>query len=257
MEQPGAQLSPLLAELPERELDLVLSTATVALHERRDPLFPAHTDDDAVHVVLRGAFFEQARQPDGHGTFAHPLDIGEVAGLTDVLVGAGLEREIRALLPSASLRIPGATIRGLAGASGAVAAAIARTAVVQLRLAEQDRIMLAASDATGRVLRRVSDLVAGWGVETDEGMDITLPLTQEQLGAWAGASRETTVKVLHWLRERNMIETSRRHLIVRDLAAIDTLATNRGVAPAARPEDASTQTWRARARRRTWPESQR
>lgn len=255
MELPGAQRCPLLAQLPARELDLVLSTAQVSQYERRDPLYPGRTVDDAVHVLLRGAFFERVRHPEGQGSYAHPLAAGEAVGLTDTLIGVALDREVRALLPSAALRIPGATVRGLAGASGAVAAAIAETGLRELRRAEADRIVLAASDATGRVLRRMSDLVVGWGRATAKGTDITLPLTQEQLGAWAGSSRETTVKILQWLRERGLIETSRRHLLVVDPEAIATLAASRGVTPAGGgQEEASSARWRSSPRARTWPQ---
>lgn len=256
MELPGAKSSPLLANLPARELDLVLSTARATVYEPRDALFSAHDGDDAVHVVLRGAFIEQVRQRDGQGSFAHPVAAGHDVGLTDVLVAPGLSRDVRALLPSAALRIPGGTVRGLAGASGAVAAALAQAAVQQLRIAERDRVVLSAGDATGRVLRRISDLVVGWGRTTSRGVDITLPLTQEQLGAWAGSSRETTVKVLHWLRERDLIETSRRHLLVLDPDAIATLAAARGVAPA-NPDPPATPVARRRSRRVRWPEARR
>lgn len=252
MQAPGAQQSPLLAQLPPRELDLVLSTARASAYEMREPLYPVHAADDAVHIVLRGAFFEQVRQPAGQGLFAHPVDAGGVLGLTDVLISAELEREIRALCPSTALRIPGGTIRGLAGASAAVATAIAQVAVQQLRDAEHDRVVLASSDATGRVLRRISDLVTGWGRATDEGVDITLPMTQEQLGEWAGSSRETTVKVLQWLRERELIETSRRHLLVVDPDAITALATTRGVGGSARDQAPPGRSSPARSSR--WPE---
>ncbi len=231
METPGAQRSALLSQLPIRELDLVISTAQANIYAARDPLYPVRAPEDAVHVLLRGAFFERSSLRENEGVYARPVATGEAIGLTDVLTSIIFEREIRALQPSATLRIPGATIRGLVGASGAIAAAVGRTAILQLREAELDRAVLAASDATGRVLGRLSELATRWGRPVDGAVDILLPLTQEQLGAWAGASRETTVKTLHWLRERNLIETSRRHLVIRDLEAIATLATQRGVPP--------------------------
>lgn len=65
MQLPGAQRCPLLARLPVRELDLVLSASRVNLYEPRDRLSTLHTFDDAVHVVLRGVFFERVRHQEG------------------------------------------------------------------------------------------------------------------------------------------------------------------------------------------------
>lgn len=226
---PGAARCPLLTRMPRRELELVLSTARLTTHGRRDPLHPSG-GDDALYVVLRGAFFQRLGHREDIRTFAEPVGAGAVIGLTDVLTDAQFDHETRALSSSIVLRIPGGALRGLVAASGVIATAVAQIALKQLQQAERDRLVLAASDATGRILRRVSELVTDWGEASPDGVDIALPLTQEQLGAWAGSSRETTVKALQWMREENLIETSRRHLLVLDPEAIDAHATARGVA---------------------------
>jgi CRP-like cAMP-binding protein len=49
---------------------------------------------------------------------------------------------------------------------------------------------------------------------------IDLPLTQEELAGWAGASREAVTKALHSLRELGWIETGRRTVTIRDIDAL-------------------------------------
>ena len=51
-------------------------------------------------------------------------------------------------------------------------------------------------------------------------MEITLPITQEELAGWAGASREATSKALQSLRALGWVQTRRRRLVVRDLEAL-------------------------------------
>ena len=56
----------------------------------------------------------------------------------------------------------------------------------------------------------------------DEGtsVQITLPLSQEELAGWVGASREAVSKALGTLRRYGWIETGRRRVIVHDLQAL-------------------------------------
>lgn len=227
---PGARRCPLLVGLPAHELDRLLRGAEVVGYRRRDPPSPLPTLDDALHVVLRGALFEHVRHPGGSGAYGHPVAAGVTIGLTEVLLGVPLAREACVLLPSVVLRVPGGTVRALLQTSVG-SAAIATTALHLLAAAQDDRVVLATGDATERVLRRLGDLVAGWGRGTGNGIDITLPLTQEQLALWAGASRETTVRVLRRLRAQGLVETSRRHLHVVDPAGVAELARGHGMQP--------------------------
>lgn len=47
-----------------------------------------------------------------------------------------------------------------------------------------------------------------------------LPLSQEQLASWCGASREATVKALAALRSLGCIATGRRTVLMRDTHAL-------------------------------------
>src|SRR5512139_535403 len=51
-------------------------------------------------------------------------------------------------------------------------------------------------------------------------VQITLPLSQEELAGWIGASREAVSKALRTLRRQGWIETGRRSVIVHDLPAL-------------------------------------
>jgi CRP-like cAMP-binding protein len=46
---------------------------------------------------------------------------------------------------------------------------------------------------------------------------IDLPISQEELASWSGASREATSKALRDLRELGAVETRRRNITVRDV----------------------------------------
>jgi CRP/FNR family transcriptional regulator, cyclic AMP receptor protein len=49
---------------------------------------------------------------------------------------------------------------------------------------------------------------------------ITLPLSQQELAAWTGSSREAAAKALRTRRDHGWIETRRREIVITNLAAL-------------------------------------
>jgi CRP-like cAMP-binding protein len=186
MAMPGARQSSLLAVLNAETLETFLASASMARFGTRDTISTRHAPDDALHVLLEGAAIEKSWPTDG-GTSAYvrPLPMGELIGLPDVLAAPQVHREIRALLPSVTLRVSGASVRALMASSAPIAGAMAHAAVRSLRSAELDRVVLTTLDAMSRVTYRIMELARTWGtIDIDgEGVTIELPLTQEQLGA--------------------------------------------------------------------------
>ena len=67
---------------------------------------------------------------------------------------------------------------------------------------------------------RLAELTERLGEQTADGIGVELPLSQEQLASWCGASREATVKALGTLRMRGCIATGRRSVLIRDIDAL-------------------------------------
>ena len=67
----------------------------------------------------------------------------------------------------------------------------------RLRDASRRQVEYGALDAVGRVCRRLVELMDRYGEPTGAGVRIGGPLTQGDIAAWAGLSREAVVKALH------------------------------------------------------------
>ena len=228
MTLPDARSSVLLTSLGTQGLDDLLRSATTTRFSAHDTISSRHAPDDALHVLVRGSAIQQSwPSPTATEYYARPVRAGEAIGLTDVLSGDPVIRETRALTRATTVRIPGAAVRGLLDVSPVVALGLARVAIHVLRAAEADQLVLGTGDAMGRVTQRLLELVAGWGIPGERGVELDLPLTQAQLGSWSGASRETTVKCLQWLRSKGLIHTSRRHITILDVPALERLAGRR------------------------------
>ncbi len=95
----------------------------------------------------------------------------------------------------------------------------------RLRDSDRKRIEFAALDATERVVARLVELADRYGAPVEDGVIIiSLALTQEELAGWTGASREAVSKAFRSLRRRGWIETGRRTVMIRNLAALRQLA---------------------------------
>lgn len=90
----------------------------------------------------------------------------------------------------------------------------------RLRDADAKRADFLAYDAESRVARGLVELADRFGEPTNGGVRIRVSLSQEELGGWLGASRESVSKALQIMRARRWIETHRREITVRDLDAL-------------------------------------
>jgi CRP-like cAMP-binding protein len=100
---------------------------------------------------------------------------------------------------------------------------VALVALLSRRLRDSDRrlVQFATSDTLGRVAARLVQLCDEHGSVDDEGdIHIELPLTQEDLAGWTGASLEATARALRQMRDLQWVTTGRRSITVRDVDAL-------------------------------------
>jgi CRP-like cAMP-binding protein len=71
----------------------------------------------------------------------------------------------------------------------------------------------------GRLAARIVEIAERYGEPSGAGVAVALPLTQEDLAAWTGASRAGVAEALRVMRELGWLHTERRNLVVRDLDA--------------------------------------
>jgi len=101
--------------------------------------------------------------------------------------------------------------------------ALAMLATLSARLRESDRRLAeyASADTLGRICARLVELCETQGdLDGKTAVQITLPITQEELAGWTGASIEATAKALRSLRSLGWVATGRRSIEVHDLAAL-------------------------------------
>ena len=116
--------------------------------------------------------------------------------------------------------MPAAAFNDFLLASPRVALVLTRTLVARLRETDRRRAEFGTLDTESRVARRLIELADRFGAAGARGVRITLPITQDDLAGWIGASREAVVKAPRSLRTRGWIETERRAVVIQDVEAL-------------------------------------
>ncbi|GIH78961.1 Crp/Fnr family transcriptional regulator [Planobispora longispora] len=103
---------------------------------------------------------------------------------------------------------------------GRIAVLLLQMVTSRVRDADRKRIEYGAFDTTGRVATRLVELAERYGKPANGGIRVELPLSQDELAGWTGASREAVSKALRSLRDRGLIATGRRRVVVHDLEGL-------------------------------------
>jgi CRP/FNR family transcriptional regulator/CRP/FNR family cyclic AMP-dependent transcriptional regulator len=69
-------------------------------------------------------------------------------------------------------------------------------------------------DVYGRVAKKLLELADAHGIKTEDGVRIDVRLTQQELAAMVGASRESVNKVLGYFTDKNFISTDKYRITI-------------------------------------------
>ncbi len=145
---------------------------------------------------------------------------GELLGEVATIESRPRTATVVSLEPVTALALAGQDFWSLLEQHPRVWIVVHRILIHRLRMADLQRKEFSGSNTLGRVSRRLVDLADQYGVEEQDGVTITLPLSQEELAGWTGASREAVTKALRTLRDLGWIETGRRSIALKDREAL-------------------------------------
>lgn len=175
---------------------------------------------DLVMILLAGHVKATLVGDGGREALLSLRDPGDVLGELSAIDGQPRVATVTALDPVAALVLPAPLFRRQLETAPGMAVALLEVVIRRFREATRLRSQFGASDTIGRLAARLAELADRYGRPTDDGILITLALSQEELGAWAGASRAGLANALRTLRELGWIATQRRRILVLDLEAL-------------------------------------
>lgn len=183
-------------------------------------LFHEGDHSDWIGLVVKGRVKISCFGADGRERLVAVIGPGELLGELSAIDGEPRSATATALEPLEAAVLTAEEFVTFLETNPRATLGILRSVIGRLRDSDKRRVELGALDTVGRVGRLLVELAERYGEESDAGIRIRLPLSQEELAGWAGASREAVVKALRKLRARGWIETGRREIRVLDLPAL-------------------------------------
>ncbi len=146
---------------------------------------------------------------------------GEMLGELAAVDGQPRSATATALDPIEALVLSAADFQAYLGRFPRVALLLVELVGRKLRDADRKRVEFASYDTIARMALLLLELSDTYGEQSDDGVRIGLPLTQQELAGWVGSSREAVSKALQTMRTRGWITTERRSVTVHDRAALE------------------------------------
>ncbi|MEU6453027.1 Crp/Fnr family transcriptional regulator [Streptomyces sp. NPDC047065] len=162
---------------------------------------------------------------------------GELVGEMAALDGRARSATVSALDTVEALAVPGDRFRHFMAARPFVSGLVMAQLTERLRSADDQRSSLASATVLERLAACLVELADRTGRREHGGVVIRLPLSQHEIAAAIGATREAVAKALRLLREQGLVLTGPKVITVADLEPLRLLggapvSTRRGRRPA-------------------------
>jgi CRP-like cAMP-binding protein len=224
MAVPGWPSGTVLAALEAADRDALLALGEARVFFPGEALIRTGLADTACHLLLRGCTKVVGGSADGRAVLLSFRVAGDLVGELAALDGGPRSASVVAATPvsARTLRRP-ALLRYMAERPDA-AGVIHRAVIAELRRATRHRIDVNAAPTATRLALVLDRLAEAYGQRCPAGVRIDVPLSQAELASLVGVSEPTLCRALTGLRERKVIRTGYRHVVVSDPPALRALA---------------------------------
>ncbi|MGQ0631123.1 MAG: Crp/Fnr family transcriptional regulator [Sporichthyaceae bacterium] len=185
-------------------------------------------EGDVAHeamVLMSGDLKVMVASADGRDVVLDVFSAGTLVGEWSVIDGNPRSATVIALADVEVLTIPAGEFRAFLDRHPEVRSGVLVETIGRLRQQVRHQLEFGAGDALGRVCARLVEMADRYGRAEGSTVLIHSPLTQADLAAWTGLSREAVVKALRSLRRLGWIENQGADITVHDLEQIRRRAT--------------------------------
>lgn len=186
-----------------------------------------HEGDPSEHVALitAGRVKIVAGGDNGAESVLAVRGPGDLVGELSAIDGRPRSATARALERVEAVLITGPALHQVLAEHPGAALALLRTVVGRLRDSDRRRVEFGSAGSLTRLARRLVALADEYGrPEADGSIRIGLPVTQEELAGWVGASRESVARAFAALRTAGILTTGRRTVTILDAEGLRRMA---------------------------------
>jgi CRP-like cAMP-binding protein len=212
---------PLFHGLSDEDLNTLASGLRTRRYRRGEVIFHQGDPGDALHIILAGRVKISSPSETGVEAILTTLRAGEFFGSLALLDGAPRSASATAVEASETLILPRERFRQLVNDWPEIRDHVFAELAGELRRLTYHVEELHFLDIAGRLAARLSRMAEQQGGTPDSG-EIRLegPITQGELAAMVGSTRQSVNKLLGYLSEDGLIRQERDAIVVLDLAGL-------------------------------------
>ncbi|NUS26147.1 MAG: Crp/Fnr family transcriptional regulator [Streptomyces sp.] len=205
---------PFLARLEHEDRVALLDVGRPLRYQTRSVLM--HQDEPSAHVLLllHGWTKVTAVAANGYEALLALRGPGDIIGEGAALSGRHRSATVTALEPVEAIAIDEARFTAFLSSSPRVALRLLSLTTDRQRSTDRRRLEWAALTVRERLAVLLLELVRTHGSRTDEGIELTIGLSQQEFAGSVGSSREAVARLLRELRDRQVVVTRRRRIVV-------------------------------------------
>jgi CRP-like cAMP-binding protein len=209
---------PFFSGLDAAGLETIGRTVRTRRFRRGEVIFHQGDPGDALFIVMNGGIKISLPSDMGDEAILATLRSGDVFGELALLDGAPRSATATAIEPTETLVLPRAQFRELIATEPAVRDALLASIAGELRRLTNHVEELHFLDITGRLASRLSRLAVDGGTALPDGsIRLKAPLTQGDLAAMIGCTRQSVNKLLGIFTDDHLIRLDRDSIVVLDL----------------------------------------
>lgn len=205
---------PFLARLEREDRSALLALGSTLPFAARATLIHQHEPSSHVLLILHGWTKVTASAANGYEALLALRGPGDIVGESAALTGRPRSATVTALEPVRAVAVELAQFTGFLARSPTVSFALLGLTSDRTRAADRRRLEFASMTVRERFAALLLDLARTHGRRTDEGIELAVPLSKQELAGSVGASREMVQRLLKELRDREAVATGRRELVI-------------------------------------------
>jgi CRP/FNR family transcriptional regulator, cyclic AMP receptor protein len=212
---------PLFEQLSEPELAIVSQRVRQRRYKEGDTIFHRNDPGVALYMIVSGKVKIHNETHDGTDCIIAILSEGEFFGELAVIDGNERSADASTMEPTELVMLTKDDLHDILQRYPKISLTLLSTLAGRLRRTTEAFLAYSTLDVNGRLALQLLRLSEQHGVMTRDGVRIDLHLTQTDLGALVGASRESVNKVMGFFRRQGYLAMDDKgYIMVKDQAAL-------------------------------------
>ena len=205
---------PLFEGLSDADLNIVAQRVRQRRYKEGDTIFHRNDPGVALYVIVSGKVKIHNENPDGADVIICLMNEGDFFGELAVIDGEERSADATTLEPTELLMLTKDDLHDIIQRYPRISLHLLASLAGRLRRTTEVYLAHSTLDVNGRLALQLIRLAEQHGIVTPTGVRIDVKLTQTDLGALVGASRESVNKVMGYFRRQGYLAVDDKAQII-------------------------------------------